>query len=258
MIAGLRFRPAQPADVGAAVPLIHSSGPAAFDYVFALPGLGDAKGFLRHAFVDGGGEFGWRNHVVGVIDGAVVAVGAGYGGNAKWPFTLAAARQIFRHFGARRAVGVITRGLRVESVIPPPTGSIHYLGHLGVCPERRGQGVGTALVRHLLKATMQHRQSTVILDVATTNTKAQQLYQRLGFEVVGERRSRLANRQGTVPDHRRMQWQTGGGPFRAASDDGKHCQHRQHEQDDEHEEQDLGDGAGDTGNTAEAHPAGNQ
>jgi hypothetical protein len=53
--AGVSFRAAAAADVAAAVPLIHSSGPAAFEFVFAVPGLGDAQAFLRRAFVDGAG-----------------------------------------------------------------------------------------------------------------------------------------------------------------------------------------------------------
>ena len=205
-MAGLTFRPAAAADVEAAVPLIHSSGPDAFEYVFAVPGMGDAQAFLRHAFVDGAGEFGWRNHVIGVLDGVVVAAGAGFGGATKWPFTLAAARQILGHYGWRHAAGVIARGLRVESVIPPPTGAMYYLGHLGVSPSLRGKGIGAALVEHLLDITPAHAGGPVVLDVATTNPDAQRLYQRLGFEVVAERRSALANAQGRVPDHRRMQW----------------------------------------------------
>jgi ribosomal protein S18 acetylase RimI-like enzyme len=202
----VRFRPATAADVAAAVPLIHSSGPAAFDYVFALAGGDDAQGFLRYAFVDGAGEFGWRNHVVGELDGKVVAAGAGFSGSTKWPFTLAAARQIIGHYGWRHAVGVITRGLRVEAVIPPPAGAMHYLGHLGVAAGSRGQGIGSALVAHLLQLRPTVCCGPVILDVASTNPQAQQLYQRLGFEVIGERHSALANAQGAVPDQRRMQW----------------------------------------------------
>jgi hypothetical protein len=38
------FRAATAADVAAAMPLIHRSGPAAFEHVFAVPGLGDAQG----------------------------------------------------------------------------------------------------------------------------------------------------------------------------------------------------------------------
>lgn len=207
MLAGLSFRPAMAEDVAAAVPLIHSSGPAAFEYVFAVPGLGDAQAFLRQAFVDGAGEFGWRNHVVGVLDGTVVAAGAGFGGATKWPFTLAAARQILGFYGWRHAAGVIARGLRVESVIPPPVGAMYYLGHLGVSPSLRGRGLGSALVGHLLAVKPAGADGPVILDVATTNPDAQRLYQRLGFVVTGERRSTLANAQGRVPDHRRMQWQ---------------------------------------------------
>jgi ribosomal protein S18 acetylase RimI-like enzyme len=205
-MAELGFRPARAADVAAAVPLIHSSGPEAFEFVFAVPGVGDGQAFLRRAFVDGAGEFGWRNHVVGVLDGAVVAVGAGYGGDTKWPFTWAAARQILSHYGWRHAAGVISRGLQVESVIPPPSGAMVYLGHLGVSESLRGQGLGTALVDHL-RTRAAGAGYPAILDVATTNPGAQRLYQRLGFAVIGERRSTLANAQGSVPDHRRMQWQ---------------------------------------------------
>ncbi|MFC5436256.1 GNAT family N-acetyltransferase [Rhodanobacter umsongensis] len=215
-MAGLTFRPALAGDVDAAVPLIHSSGPAAFEFVFAVPGVGDAQAFLRQAFVDGAGEFGWRNHVVGLLDGEVVAVGAAYGGDTKWSYTRAAARQILGHYGWRHAAGVITRGLKVESVIPPPSGAMYYLAHLGVSGPLRGRGVGTALVHHLL-AQPAAAGCPAVLDVATTNPDAQRLYQRLGFAVIGERRSTLANAQGCVADHRRMQWHAPAQSGQAAS-----------------------------------------
>lgn len=202
----VEFRPARAEDVDVAVPLIHSSGPAAFEYVFTVPGRIAAHAFLRQAFVDGAGEFGWRNHRVGVLDGDVVAVGAGFCGSTKWPFTLAAARQIIAGYGWRRAAGVIARGLKVESVIPPPIGDMYYLGHLGVSPALRGKGVGSALVADLLAQRTVGADGPVILDVAVTNPRAQELYRRLGFAVTGERRSFLTNAQGAVPDHRRMQW----------------------------------------------------
>lgn len=212
-MTGLIFRPALAADVEAAVPLIHSSGPAAFEYVFGVPGFCDAEAFLSRAFVDGAGEFGWRNHVVGERDGVVVAAGAGYSGTTKWSFTLAAARQILAHYGWRHAAGVIGRGLRVESVIPPPAGNMYYLAHLGVSPELRGNGYGAALVAHLLACRPSDAVGPLILDVATSNPDAQRLYERLDFAVIGERRSRLANAQGVVPDHRRMQWQADHAPL---------------------------------------------
>ncbi|PWK83874.1 GNAT family N-acetyltransferase [Fulvimonas soli] len=201
----VHFRPAAAGDAAAAVPLIYSSGPAAFDYVFAVPGRASAQDFLQRAFVDGAGEFGWRNHCVGVLDGAVVAVGAGYGGEGGFAFTLAAARQILAHYGPRHAPGVIARGLGVERVIPPPARGMHYLAHLGVAPELRGQGIGRALVEHLLARGRALGRRRMVLDVAASNPRAQALYERLGFTVTEERRSRLANGHGAVPDHRRME-----------------------------------------------------
>lgn len=201
----LRFRPATAEDAEVAVPLIYSSGPTAFDYVFTLPDGPSAETFLRHCFVDGAGEFGWRNHWVGVVEGRVVAVGAGYGADTKWPFTLAAARQIIRHYGVRRGLGVIARGLRVESVIRPPDGDMHYLAHLAVLPDLRGQGIGRALIDQLVGTARDAARSRVTLDVATSNPRAEALYRRAGFKVVGERKSRLANALGRVPDHRRME-----------------------------------------------------
>ena len=206
----IRFRPAAVADVGAAVPLIHSSGPAAFEYVFAVPGRNDAQAFLRHAFTDGAGEFGWRNHWVGELDGRVVAVGAGYGADAHWAFTLAAARQILGFFGWRHAMAVIARGLRVERVIEPPSGDMHYLAHLGVDPAWRGRGIGQALIEHLAAEAARRGRSRLALDVAATNPRAQALYARGGFGVRGYKPADLADAGGQVPAPRRMErWLSG-------------------------------------------------
>lgn len=207
--AQIRFQPADADDVAAAVPLIYSSGPAAFDYVFSVPGRSDALAFLRHAFVDGAGEFGWRNHWVGELDGQVVAAGAGFGAETHWPFTLAAARQILGYYGLRYAPGVIARGLRVESVIPPPSGDMHYLAHLSVAPALRGQGIGRALIDYLVAAAREQGRRRMVLDVAVSNPCAEALYARCGFTVMGERRSALSNAQGSVPGHRRMEWRPG-------------------------------------------------
>lgn len=208
--AQVRFRPAAAADVGTAVPLIHSSGPAAFEYVFAVPGRNDAQAFLRHAFVDGAGEFGWRNHWVGELNGQVVAVGAGYGAEVQWDFTLAAARQILGFFGWRHAGAVIARGLRVERIIAPPKGDMHYLAHLGVDPAWQGRGIGQALIGHLAAEAARRGRSRLALDVAVSNPRAQALYERCGFVVLDEKPSALADARGHVPAHRRMErWSAG-------------------------------------------------
>ena len=198
------FRPATPEDVEAAVPLIYSSGPAAFDFVFARKQPDGAQAFLRHAFRQGGGEFGWRNHVAGVAGGQVVAIGAGWDGRQSIGFTLAAAKQIFGFFGLLGAWGVIFRGLQVESVIRPAGAGEYYLGHLGVDPALRSRGLGARLVAHLLSLAPSACPKAV-LDVAVGNPRAQALYERQGFALTAMRASTLRGRHGSVGDHRRME-----------------------------------------------------
>ena len=82
------FRPATAQDAAAAIPLILSSGPDTFAYVFQTARRSPA-GFLHQAFGDGAGQFGFRNHVVGAVDGRVVAAGAGWASNSTLPFMLA-------------------------------------------------------------------------------------------------------------------------------------------------------------------------
>ena len=197
MTEAVLFRPAAPADVEAAVPLIYSSGPAAFDFVFAQGRPGRAQDFLRYAFRQGAGEFGWRNHVVGTVEGRVVAAGAGWDGRQSVAFTLAAARQIFGFYGPVAAWGVILRGLRVESVIRPAGAGEYYIGHLGVDPTLRSRGLGAKLMAYLL--SLAPACPKAVLDVAGGNPRAQALYERLGFAVTV---TRVSQRLG---EHRRME-----------------------------------------------------
>lgn len=199
------FRLATPADADAAVPLIHSSGPAAFDFVFSSPGRATSMDFLHGAFRDGAGEFGFRNHLVGVLDGRVVAAGAAWSGHSNLAFTLAASRQIPRCYGSVAGVAVMVRGLRAEAVIRPPDRATWYVAHLGVAADHRGRGIGADLLAALLAAGRNKGCTIAALDVAVTNPRAQALYERLGFIATHERKSRLVRGDARVPDHRRME-----------------------------------------------------
>lgn len=200
----LVVRPALPGDVDAAVPLMYSSGPSAFEFVFGHASRGAAPDFLRRAFVDGAGEFGYRCHVVGLLGGRVVAVGAGYSGRAAGAFLVAALRQIAAHYGLA-AGNVIARGLRTEQVIRPAPRNAYYIAHLGTDPALRSRGIGERLTRHLIERGAQEGYARAALDVSVENPRAQELYERLGFEVAWEMRSTLQNRYGAVASHRRME-----------------------------------------------------
>lgn len=197
------FRPAQPGDVDTAVPLIYSSGPLAFDFVFKRKNV-MAQDFLKLAFVDGRGEFGYKNHIVAIADDHLVGIGATYTGKSTFNFTLNAIRQITKTYGPIKGFSNIRSGLQIEKIIHPPSDDISILVHLGVAPEKRSQGVGTQLVEHLLEIAQQSGTAKAELDVSVENSRAQSLYERLGFKVIDELESNYANAFGRIVNHRRM------------------------------------------------------
>ena len=197
------FRTANPDDALHAVPLIYSSGPAAFDYVFADDAHQSAREFLLYAFRQRHGEFGYANHTVAVHEQRVVAAGACYSSRRAFAFTIVAIWQILAFYGLAAGHRVLRRGMQMERQLKLPHRQKSYIAHLGVAAERQGQGIGGRLVEHFLQEARHQNQTHAALDVSMENPRAQALYERIGFQVVDERESVL---QG-VPGHRRMELQ---------------------------------------------------
>ena len=59
---------------------------------------------------------------------------------------------------------------------------------VGVLPAARRQGVGERLVQALVAEAGRRRAAEVLLEVRIDNAAARQLYEKLGFEVIGIRR----------------------------------------------------------------------
>ena len=196
------FRPAAPADVDVAVPLIVSSGPQAVEYGFALGGRA-ASGFLSAAYLEGRGLFGWAHHTVAVVEGEVAAIAATYGCAAHLRMSLEHAQQVWRHYRWPAFAVVMRRGLHLRSLMPAPPASAHYLAHFGVQPARRGQGIGLAMLEHQRERARQLGRRTLVLDVSVENTRAAALYRRFGLQdgVL----NRFTGPADAVPDTRRMQ-----------------------------------------------------
>ena len=197
----LHFRRARPEDVDAAVALIFSSGPAAFDYVFGGTPKGTAQDFLRRVFVSGAGQFGYRQHWVGEQDSQVVAAGTALSGEVNLRNMAVAAAQIIGFYGLRHCWRVLWRGLQMERIVLPPPKRTFYLAHLGVSSALTGQGIGSQLIEFLLQQGRSAGFARTALDVSAGNPNAQRLYERLGFVVQVERASHLPG----IAAHRYLQ-----------------------------------------------------
>jgi [ribosomal protein S18]-alanine N-acetyltransferase len=63
-----------------------------------------------------------------------------------------------------------------------------HVNNIGVWPESRRQGVGGALLGAALEAAARRGAVEAVLEVRASNLPAQRMYERFGFEVVGERK----------------------------------------------------------------------
>lgn len=199
----LEFRPAQARDVERAVPLIYSAGPEGFEYVFTQ-GRRSVRDYLRHAFVEGAGVFGHRNHTVVEQDGRVVAIGAFYSGVEYNHLSQGTLRQIL-HFYRFSCLPVLRRAMQTTQWMPPPGQRTLYVANLGVAPELRGQGIGARLLLEQMKHARQAHMAKFALDVVVTNTRAQQLYEKLGLRVVRESNFDAVRNGVRLPQSRRME-----------------------------------------------------
>ncbi|WP_049782652.1 GNAT family N-acetyltransferase [Maribacter sp. HTCC2170] len=199
----IKIRQSIPGDVEQAVPLIYSSGPAAFDYVFKTNEY-SALDYLKYAFQRPGGEFSFQNHYSVVVDDCVVGAGAIFTGNEMWGFTMSEALNIIK-FYRFNGLRIMPRGLRIESLIKPPRKYEAAIGHLGIHESMRGKGLGTMLINELMLSNKIDKQKSFVLDVSIENPQAQRLYEKFGFEVSKKCLSKLKNQFAIVIDHNRME-----------------------------------------------------
>ena len=74
-----------------------------------------------------------------------------------------------------------------HAVLSAAAGEAHLL-NLSVAPAHQHQGIGRRLLRRMLRLAGEKGADTVFLEVRTSNTNAQYLYQSEGFCEVGRRR----------------------------------------------------------------------
>ncbi|MEX1147672.1 MAG: GNAT family N-acetyltransferase [Sphingomonadales bacterium] len=71
---------------------------------------------------------------------------------------------------------------------------------VGVVPDHRGRGVGETLVTAMAGEARARNAARVVLEVAADNHAAKRLYDRCGFNILGERSGYYTRRDGSAAD----------------------------------------------------------
>ena len=180
----IAIRPARREDADQVVPLMYESSRALIDYSFRFEDEAPT-GFLFRDFLRGHGIFGYENQIVAVDGEQVVGTMTVYAGRRATELSLRTMLSAFRHWSVGRFFAFVRRSLAIAPLFIPPRKDGVFLANACVAPSHRGQGVFSLLLE---AATAKRREARVLeLDVSFSNTKAQRIYEHLGFRVTGER-----------------------------------------------------------------------
>lgn len=201
----IEIRKCEVADVADVIPLMYSSGPESFRYVFSVDYKEQAVDFLHYAYCRGDGEFGYKDHRVVIESGRIIALVGRRTEKDNMMYTIAAIKQIFGYYNFYKAIGVLVRGLRFEAIVAPPVKDVICLHNLAVSAKQQRRGVGAQLIESFLVQEKQKGIGVVSLNVAETNPKAKVLYERLGFVVKDKRLGNLKGKYGRGVGHEYME-----------------------------------------------------
>lgn len=177
----LTIRRGKPSDAEHTAPLIYSSGPDVFDYLFGV----DSKSplpFIASSFRRTYGFLSYKSHIIATNElGTPIGTCSAYGYWTHKRLSLGMIVAIFRFYNLKSSLKVLGRCLKLEASRKPPTRRQIYICNYGVSQTARQQGVATALFTGLQRMYGKHARDGFILDVATSNDAAIGLYHKLGF-----------------------------------------------------------------------------
>ncbi len=95
---------------------------------------------------------------------------------------------LFAPEAPRRIALVVAEGHEVRGFVIARCGPEEWeIENVVVAPEHRRRGIGSDLVREILRAAQDAGAAAVLLEVRESNAAARQLYERLGFAEAGRR-----------------------------------------------------------------------
>lgn len=161
--------------------LIFASGGQSLAAMFDIAPQFNSQGFLRRALCQGGGQFGFANHWVGELDGAVVACISAWHTELGNAFHQVSLQSVIQYYGTEHSMKVLSRSMVVQDFIPKPQRHQLCIGHLAVLPTYQRQGFATYLLNDMSEKAKALGKSEITLDVPVSNHQAIQFYQSLGF-----------------------------------------------------------------------------
>lgn len=199
----MQIRSATRSDEGNIAELMYDSGPATYDFLYKIKKT-SALQFIRFEYASGRGFCSYRNADLAFIGDRIAGVICAYD-EKQFPWILLGTIiNIFMFFGPITAWVALLRASYVGKAMRKLLRSQLYLANLGIVPELRGNGIGSALLKAQVQKAKENGYDTVTLDVADDNPRAEALYRRLGFQVENDKVTSASRKKGGIPSPIRM------------------------------------------------------
>jgi ribosomal protein S18 acetylase RimI-like enzyme len=178
-------------DPGTVAGLMYDTDPGLFRLMFGRRHTSISK--IRSLIVAGGNSFGYEDIYVACLEREVVGIAIAHD-EAGLRSAEKSDLRMFLH--AMGVVGtlklVLFAGPVISRILTDHVEPCElYLSNVSVAPEMRGKGVGTFLVENMACVAREKGYKMLVLDASIENEDAKRLYDRLGFEVSGQKSIRL-------------------------------------------------------------------
>jgi GNAT superfamily N-acetyltransferase len=189
----LTIRPAEDRDVIWGADLMFSAGPGLFSYVFAST-PDKAQEILRQAFAEPSHAFSYEFAQVLEVDDRLAGIVLGYPSEVKRRAETNVQGIMAHILPLHRVPRILGNLADLSRIKQDVTEDTYFLLSLCIASEFQGQGLGTALLQDTEFGAKDLGCGRMALDMAYTNDRARQLFERLGYEVTCSKTSqRFAN-----------------------------------------------------------------
>ncbi len=203
MTQDVQFVPGQPQHAQALAGLLYESAHELMDFMHGS--REDAEAVLRQLLRRRSGHFGYGFCTVMMSAGEVAGVELGYDRATLSAQDVPGALAMLRAARVTRWPHLVaTVGRVIAAYVSPPARDAYYINNIAVGQERRGQGLGEALLLHVLERARGAGYRCVELDVTEANEGAIRFYRRHGFHAVSESGSQTFLRRYGLPRLKRM------------------------------------------------------
>jgi ribosomal protein S18 acetylase RimI-like enzyme len=133
-------------------------------------------------------ELAHRFGLLAEVDGELSGVAIAFPGRLHGTLKLGTGVVLARAAGARHVADLAQRARVLNRMLPGVDRHLLYVSIVSVDPERRRQGIATALMERVISGASRLGLG-VALDVGMTNDPARAFYEALGFHVVSSRKA---------------------------------------------------------------------